>query len=91
LDDAVMHLAELADEVEVTHGRVVLTRDGHPDLVLVSADELASLEQTIFWQRDEADRAAEGEPAGDGEQGPGLSEGEVRAKYRHLLRRRDSA
>lgn len=91
LDDAVTHLADLADEVETTHGRVVLTREGHPDLVLLSADDLASMEETIFWQRDESERAAEGEPPGDGEQGPGLDEGEVRAKYGHLLRHRDSA
>ena len=54
------HLADLADEVETTHGRVVLTREGHPDLVLLGANDLASMEETIFWQRDESERAAEG-------------------------------
>lgn len=85
------HLADLADEVETTHGRVVLTREGRPDLVLLSADDLASLEETILWQRDETERAADGEPPGEGEQGPGLNEAEVRAKYAHLLHHRDSA
>ena len=85
------HLADLADEVETTHGRVVLTREGHPDLVLLGANDLASMEETIFWQRDESERAGEGKPPGDGEQGPGLIGGDVRAKYEHLRRHRDSA
>jgi antitoxin YefM len=86
-DDAVSHLAALADEVEATHGRVKLTREGHADLVLLSAEDLASLEETIFWQRDEAERAADGEPPGDGEEGPGLTEAEVREQFAHLLNR----
>jgi antitoxin YefM len=84
-DHAVSHLADLADEVEATHGRVVLTREGRPDLVLLSADDLASLEETVAWQRDESERAAEGEPPGDGEQGAGLDEAQVRARFGHLL------
>lgn len=86
-DDAVLHLADLADEVETTQGRVKLTRQGHADLVLLSADDLASLEETIFWHRDEAARAADGEPPGDGEEGPGLTESEVREQFAHLLNR----
>jgi len=45
-NDAVTHLAELADEVESTHGRVMLTRAGRADLVLLTADDLAALEET---------------------------------------------
>jgi antitoxin YefM len=86
-DQAVSHLADLADEVEATHGRVKLTREGHADLVLLSADDLASLEETVLWQRDEAERAAAGEPPGDGEHGPGLTEAEARARFGHLLGR----
>jgi len=47
LTDAADHLAELADEVETRHTRVVLTRPGHADVVLLSADELTSLEETV--------------------------------------------
>jgi prevent-host-death family protein len=90
-DDAVKHLADLADEVDSTHERVVLTREGRPDLVLLSADDLASLEETVFWQGVEADRAADGEPPGDGDASPGLSEADTRAKYAHLLHHRGSA
>lgn len=90
-DDAVRHLADLADEVEATHSRVLLTRQGRPDLVLLPAEELASLEETVFWQRDEAEQTAVGELPGDGEEGPGINEATVRAKYAHLLDRRHSA
>jgi prevent-host-death family protein len=76
-DDAVTHLSDLADEVETTHGRVVLTREGRPDLVLLSADDLASMEETIFWQRDESERVADGELPGEGEQPPGLNEADL--------------
>jgi hypothetical protein len=59
--------------------------------VLLPPEELASLEETVFWLRDEADRTADGEASGEGEQGPGLSEDEVRARYGHLLPHRDTA
>jgi prevent-host-death family protein len=91
LSDAAGHLDQLADEVETKRARVVLTRPGHADVVLLSADELESLEETLFWMRDEEERAAEGEAPGDGEQGPGLNEDQVRAKYGHLLNHRDTA
>jgi antitoxin YefM len=52
LTDAAEHLAELADEVETTRARVVLTRPGHADVVLLSADELTSLEETVALAND---------------------------------------
>jgi prevent-host-death family protein len=88
LDEAARHLAELADEVERGE-RVLLTREGHEDLVLVPADELTSIAETLLWQHDQAERAADGEPAGDGEQEPGVGEAAVREKYAHLLGPRD--
>jgi prevent-host-death family protein len=69
LSEAAGHLDQLADEVEKRRARIVLTRPGHADVVLLSVDELESLEETLFWMRDEEERAAEGEAPGDGEQG----------------------
>jgi prevent-host-death family protein len=89
LDEASNHLAELADEIDRDGERVLLTRPGHDDLVLMPADELASLTETVFWQRDEAVRAAAGEPPGDGEDGPGLDEAAVRQRFARLLHARD--
>lgn len=91
LDTAAAHLTELADEVQASGGQVRLTREGHPDLVLISADYLEALRETMFWYEDALDRAAEGELPGEGEEGPGLNEARVRELYLELLRRRDSA
>ena len=41
------HLSELADRVESEHERVVVTRKGRPAAVLVSPDDLESLEETL--------------------------------------------
>lgn len=41
------HLSELIDEVARTHERVEITRHGTPAAVLISADDLAALEETV--------------------------------------------
>jgi prevent-host-death family protein len=41
------HLSELLDEVERTHERIEITRHGRPIAVLVSPDDLASIEETL--------------------------------------------
>lgn len=40
-------LSELVDRVEGEHDRVVVTRNGRPAAVLISPDDLASLEETL--------------------------------------------
>lgn len=82
---AAARLAELADEVISTREPVMLTRPEQDSLVLISAARLESLEETMFWLRDGLERAALGEPFGDGEEGPGLTEGEARTMFAHLL------
>ncbi len=47
LGDARDHLSEYVADVERTHNRVTITRHGRPAAVLVSADELASLDETV--------------------------------------------
>lgn len=39
--------SEYVDRVEREHERVVVTRNGRPAVVLISADDLAGLEETI--------------------------------------------
>jgi antitoxin YefM len=41
------HLSELVDRVEDQHDRVVVTRNGKPAAVLLSNDDLESLEETL--------------------------------------------
>ncbi|MGH9105115.1 MAG: type II toxin-antitoxin system Phd/YefM family antitoxin [Acidimicrobiales bacterium] len=47
LADARNRLSELVAEVEKTHARVTITKHGHPAAVLVSPEDLASLEETV--------------------------------------------
>lgn len=41
------HLTDYVDRVEAGHGRVVVTRDGRPAAVLISPEELESIEETL--------------------------------------------
>ncbi len=41
------HLSELADRVEIEHDRILVTRNGRPSFVLMSPDDLESLEETL--------------------------------------------
>ncbi len=47
------HLSELADRVETQHDRISATRNGRPSFVLISPDDLESLEETLDILRDD--------------------------------------
>lgn len=53
IKEARAHLSELVDEVERTHQRVMVTRNGHPAAMLVSVDEWESIEETLVTLRQE--------------------------------------
>ena len=46
------HLSEIAERVEREHHRILVTRNGRPSFVLVSPEDLASLEETLEILRD---------------------------------------
>jgi antitoxin YefM len=46
-------LSEVADRVEREHDRILVTRNGRPSFVLVSPDDLASLEETLDILQDD--------------------------------------
>jgi antitoxin YefM len=52
LSSAKAHLSKLVDRVEGQHDRVVVTRNGKPAAVLVSYDDLESLEETLAIMSD---------------------------------------
>jgi antitoxin YefM len=83
------HLSELVDRVEDQHDRVVLTRNGKPAAVLVSHDDLESLEETLAIMSDPSLMAQirESEQA-DTTQDPAATIDELRAA---LQSRRDAA
>jgi prevent-host-death family protein len=47
------HLSEVADRVEREHDRILVTRNGRPSFVLLSPDDLASLEETLDILQDD--------------------------------------
>ncbi|MEX2280308.1 MAG: type II toxin-antitoxin system Phd/YefM family antitoxin [Acidimicrobiia bacterium] len=47
------HLSELADRVESQHDRILVTRNGRPSFVLMSPDDLDSLEESLDILRDD--------------------------------------
>ena len=47
LKDVKNHLSAVVDQVEREHDRVVITKHGRPAAVVVSVDDLASLEETL--------------------------------------------
>ena len=79
LSEVKARLSEIADEVDRTHERVHVTRNGREYVVLLSAEDLDSLEATIELLADEAGmervRAAEADVAnGDVTMGDEMAE-----------------
>ncbi len=73
--------SEMVDRVEHTHDRIVVTRNGRPAAVMISPDELASLEDTLELLSDpeamrELDEARQA--ANDGDY---LTGDELRARF----------
>jgi prevent-host-death family protein len=49
LSEVKAHLSALVEEATRTHERVSITRHGRPAAVLLAADDLEALEETLFW------------------------------------------
>jgi prevent-host-death family protein len=47
------HLSELADRVEAQHDRILVTRNGRHSFVIMSPDDLESLEESLDILRDD--------------------------------------
>ncbi len=47
LGDVKNRLSEVVDRLEREHGRVVITKHGRPAAVVISVDDLESLEETL--------------------------------------------
>ena len=74
-------LSEIVDGVETRHDRVVLTRHGRPAAVIMSPDDLESLEETLeILSNPNAVRAIRKAEA-EIDKGKALGADELRAKY----------
>jgi antitoxin YefM len=49
LGEAKDKLSALVDDAESTHEIITITKYGRPAAVLMSADDLESLQETVFW------------------------------------------
>ncbi len=70
LSEIKARLSQVVDEVTTTHERVTVTRNGRPVAVLVSADDLEAIEETLALLSDpasirEIERGREAIAAGD--------------------------
>jgi antitoxin YefM len=82
LADVKNRLSEVVEQVEAEHARVTITKHGRPAAVLVSADDLESLEETLAILSDpetldQVNRSRADIAAGDAMQ---LSKGEALAQ-----------
>jgi len=81
LSEVKAKLSEMVDRVSHTHDRITVTRNGRPAAVLISADELASLEETLDLLSEPGAREQLRDARDAVEAGDYLTEGELRAKY----------
>ncbi len=81
LSEARDRLSEFVADVERTHERVTITRHGHPAAVLIAADDLASIEETleILGTRGAAQAIREGRADAVG--GRFADNDEIKARY----------
>ena len=70
--DVKAHLSELAERVEREHERILVTRNGRPSFVLMSPDDLDSLEETLDVLRDPELVASLARSRGEQERGESL-------------------
>ncbi len=49
LSELKARLNEYATRVETEHEQLAVTRNGRPSIVVVSADEWESLQETLYW------------------------------------------
>ena len=54
LADVKNRLSEVVDRLEREHGRVIITKHGHPAAVVISVEDLESLEETLDIMDSEA-------------------------------------
>lgn len=73
-------LSTLVESVEATHDSIVITRHGKPAAVLISPDDLDSLQETLAWLSDPDHASEMAEADDDIVNGRMLSLEEVRAQ-----------
>ena len=73
--------SEMVDRVEREHERITVTRNGRPAAVLMSADELEALEDTLDLLSDPVALAEIDQARREAAEGRTVGASELRAKY----------
>jgi antitoxin YefM len=73
--------SEMVDRVEQQHDRITVTRNGRPAAVLMSADELAALEDTLDLLSDPVAMAEIAQARDEAATGQTISAEQLRATY----------
>jgi prevent-host-death family protein len=81
LSEAKDKLSALVEEADSTHEIVQITRHGRPAAVLMSADDLESLHETLFWLQQPGVREDLAEGEREYMAGESSSGGQLRARY----------
>ena len=73
--------SEMIDRVEHTHDRIVVTRNGRPAAVMISPDDLASLEDTLELLSDRGAMRELAEAKHAADTGDYITRDELRARF----------
>jgi prevent-host-death family protein len=73
--------SEMVDRVEHTHDRIVVTRNGRPAAVMISPDELTSLEDTLELLSDPEAMRELDEARRSASEGDYITGDELRARF----------
>lgn len=82
LSEVKTRFSELAEEVERTHERLTVTKNGHEAVVIMAVEDLDSLEATLELLRDPAAQRRIAESEAEIARGEWLDEEAVRAMVR---------
>lgn len=80
LSDAKDKLSALVEEAESTHEMVTITKHGRAAAVLIAAEDLASLQETLFWLSQPNIRESLAEAEADISAGRTLSSEQLRSE-----------
>lgn len=81
LGEAKDKLSGLVAEAETTHEIITITRHGHPAAVLMAADDLESLHETLYWLSKPGIRESIAEAEHEYATGETVGGDELRAEY----------
>jgi len=71
-------LNELVDDAESTHEQIMITKHGRPAAVIVAAEDLESLQETVYWLSRPGIRESVAEGEADIEAGRTIGSDELR-------------